>query len=71
MHKKFVFVKPFTSKDGSFKKGDTITVINDHIFFNDGMVVPSYYWLLFDLVEYELNEGFNYLKEITIPYNKA
>lgn len=71
MHKRFVFVKDFSSKDGNFKKGDTVTIINEHIFVNEMMVVPSSYFLLFDLIEYELNEGFKYLKELPILFNKV
>ena len=70
LYKRFRFVKTLKVKEGTFPVGAEITIMNNHIYYNGGMVEPAYYNLLFDLVEYEMNEGFNYLKEIKILYNK-
>lgn len=70
-YKRFRLVKPLKVKEGTLLTGAEITIMNDKIFYNGGVVEPAYYNLLADLVEYEMNEGFNYLREIPIPYNKA
>ena len=69
-YRKYKFVKELTVKEGTFPVGATITVMNGRIFYNDGMIQPHFYDLFYDLLEYETNEGFNYLREIVIPYNK-
>lgn len=69
-YKKFKFVKPLKVKEGEFPVGATITIINDRIYYNDGMIQPQFYNLFYDLIEYETINGFNYLKEMIIPYNK-
>ena len=53
------------------KVGDEVTIMEGRVWFNNGMVQPVYRDLLMDLVEYESNEGWNYLREVPIPYNKA
>lgn len=70
-YKRFRFVKELTIKEGTFPVGGEITVLNDKIYYNGGMVTPLYYSILHDLLEYEFNEGFKYLKEVPIPYNKV
>lgn len=70
MYKKYKFVKPLKVKEGEFPIGATITYMNGRIFYNDGLIQPAFYDLFADLIEYETNEGFNYLREIPIPYNK-
>lgn len=69
--RRFRFVKEFVDKEGKFPVGAEITIHGNNIYYNGGMVSPAYYDLLFDLVEYEIKEGFNYLKEVPIPYNKV
>ena len=70
-YKRFRFVKELKLPEGTFKVGDEITIMEGHVWFNNGMVQPVYRDLLMDLVEYESNEGWNYLREVPIPYNKA
>ena len=70
-YKRFRFVKELKQPEGTFKVGDEITIMEGRLWFNNGMVQPVYRDLLMDLVEYESNEGWNYLREIPIPYNKA
>lgn len=69
-YKRFKFVKDFTQPEGTCKAGDEITIMEGRVWFNSGMVSPTYRDLFMDLVEYESNEGWNYLREIPIPYNK-
>lgn len=69
-YKRYKFVKELKVAEGTFPIGAEITVMNDRIFYNGGMIQPSYYDLFYDLIEYETNEGFKYLKEIPIPFNK-
>ena len=70
-YKRFRFVKELKLPEGTFKVGDEITIMGGRVWFNNGMVQPVYRDLLMDLVEYESNEGWNYLREVPIPYNKA
>lgn len=69
-YRRFKFVKELTVKEGTFPVNATITIMGNRIFYNDGPIQPQFYDLFYDLIEYELNEGFNYLREIPIPYNK-
>lgn len=70
-YKRFKFVKELKQPEGTFKVGDEITIMENRVYYNGGMVQPRFVNLLMDLVEYESNEGWNYLKEIPIPYNKC
>lgn len=70
-YKRFKFVKEMTRPEGTFKAGDEITIMEGRVWYNNGLVQPSYAELMMDLVEYESNEGWNYLLEIPIPYNKV
>lgn len=70
-YRRFKFVKPFSCRLGVLKADDTITIMGNHVFYNDGMIEPQYYGLLLDLIDKEIKEGFNYLIEIPIPYNKV
>lgn len=70
-YKRFRFVKEFTQPEGTFKVGDEVTIYEGRVWFNGGMLQPTYRDLLMDLVEYESNEGWNYLREVPIPYNKV
>ena len=70
-YKRFKFVKELKQPEGTFLVGDEITIMEGRVWYNNGMVQPIYVDLLMDLVEYESNEGWNYLREIPIPYNKA
>lgn len=69
-YRRYRFVKPLSVKEGNFRVNDEITILDGRIYFNGGMVMPTYYNLLSELIEYETNEGFNYLRQVPIPYNK-
>ena len=69
-YRRFRFVKNLTVEEGTFLAGSEITIMGNRIYYNGGMIQPAYYDLFYDLIEYETNEGFNYLREIPIPINK-
>lgn len=71
IYRRFRFVKPFECQYGKLKPGDEITVMNDRLFFNGGMVELQYYNLFMELIYNEIKNGFNYLKEVPILYNKV
>lgn len=68
---RYVFVKELKVDEGTFPVNAQIDVINGRIFYNGGMIQPTFYNLFYDLIEYELIKGFNYLREVPIPYNKV
>lgn len=70
-YKRFKFVKELKQPEGTFKEGDEVTIMEGRVWYNNGMVQPTYRDLLMDLVEYESINGWNYLREIPIPYNKV
>ena len=70
MHKKYVLTKNYTIKDGTLKQGDEITLLRDNIYYNGGMVMPSYYGTILNLVRDEKLRN-EYLKEVSIIYNKV
>ena len=70
MYKRYKFVKELTVEEGTFPIGAEITIMGNRIYYNGGQIQPQFYDLFYDLIEYETNEGFNYLREIPIPYNK-
>lgn len=73
MYKRFIVVKDVGIEgfDQQIKKGSEITIMNDTIYFNGGMVDRMYYDIFRDLIMQEIQEGFHFLKEVTIPYNKV
>lgn len=73
MYRRFKVIKDVGVKgfDQQIKKGTEITVIDDKIYCNGGMVDTMFYDIFFDLVQQELRNGFHFLKEETIPYNKV
>lgn len=73
MYKRFIVVKDIGVEgfDKQIKKGSEITIMNDTIYFNGGMVDSMFYDIFRDLIEQETKNGFHFLKEVTIPYNKV
>ena len=73
MYKKFIVTKDVGIKGFSeqIKKGSEITIMNNTIYFNDGMVDSMFYDIFRELIEQELRDGFVFLKEVPIPYNKV
>lgn len=62
---RFKFVKDFVHPDGTLKKDSTITILGEHVFFNDVQVHPVFYKFLTTLVEEELKKP-NYLREVNV-----
>lgn len=70
-YRRFRFVKPFECQYGKLKAGDEITIMNERLFFNGGIIELQFYNFFMKLIYDEIKNGFNYLKEVPIPYNKA
>jgi hypothetical protein len=70
MYKRFKFVKPYKAFDGVITPGNELTVLNSTIYYNGGMIEPSFYEEFKELVQKEMKKSF-YLKEVPIPYNKV
>lgn len=73
MYRRFIVVKDVGIEgfDQKIKKGSELTIMNSTIYFNGGMVDNMFYDIFLDLINQELNNGFNFLKEVPIPYNKV
>lgn len=71
MYKRFRFVKPYTTFDGTIPVGAELTVMNATIYYNGGMLQPSFYEEFKVLIQKEMKKGYHYLKEVPIPYNKV
>lgn len=68
LHKKYRFIKDLVKPDVVYKKEDTLTVINNNLFYNDMMISPAFYEELMNLIDFETNNGWNYLREVKIEY---
>ena len=73
MYKRFIVIKDVGVEgfDQPIKKGSELTIMNDTIYFNGGMVDNMFYDIFRDLIDQELRDGFHFLNEKTIPYNKV
>ena len=69
MYKRFRFIKPYKTFDGIIPVGGELTVMNATIYYNGGMLEPSFYDEFKDLIQKEMKKPF-YLREVHIPYNK-
>lgn len=67
--KKYVFVKPYHTKEGTIPEGSEIIIFRDTVYFNGGMVHPAYQMVLKNIVEDQNIKG-QYLKEVSIINNK-
>lgn len=70
MYKRFRFIKPYKTFDGTIPVGSELTVMNATIYYNGGMLEPSFYNEFKKLIQKEMKKSF-YLKEVPIPYNKV
>ena len=73
MYKRLIVTKDVGAEriEQPTKKGSDLTIMNDTIYFNGGMVDNMFYDIFRDLIDQELRDGFHFLKEIPIPYNKV
>ena len=73
MYKRFIVIKDVGVEgiEQPIKKGSELTIMNDTIYFNGGMVDSMFYDIFRDLIDQELRDGFYFLKEVPIPYNQA
>ena len=65
MYRRFKFVKAYKTKDGVLPVGGQIDVINDAIYYNGGMIEPSFYDDFKELVMRELEKPF-YLRAVPV-----
>lgn len=67
--KKYVFIKPYGTKEGIIPEGSEIIVFRDIIYLNGGMIHPAYQQVLMNIIS---NNNLNneYLKEVSIIQNK-
>ena len=73
MYKRFIVIKDVGVEglEQPIKKGSELTIMNDTIYFIGGMVDSMFYDIFRDLIDQELRDGFYFLKEVPIPYNKS
>lgn len=67
--RKYVFIKPYSSREGVIPEGSEIIVFRDVVYLNGGMIHPAYQQMLMNIVQ---NENLNkeYLKEVQVIQNK-
>lgn len=67
--RKYVFIQPYSSREGVIPEGSEIIVFRDVVYLNGGMIHPAYQKMLMDIIQ---NEKLNkeYLKEVQIIQNK-
>ena len=67
--RKYVFIKPYNSKEGVIPEGSEIIIFRNVVYLNGGMIHPAYQQTLMDIVT---NKRLNneYLKEVSIIQNK-
>lgn len=70
MYKRFRFVKPYKTFDGTIQPGAELTVLNSIIYYNGGMISPAFYDEFKELILKEMKKQ-HYLREVPIPYNKV
>ena len=70
MYKRFKFVKPYKAFDGVITPGNELTVLNSTIYYNGGMLEPSFYNEFKELIQKKKKKP-HFLKEVPIPYNKV
>lgn len=70
MYKRFRFIKPYKAFDGIIEPGNELTVLNGAIYYNGGMLEPSFYNEFKELIQTEMKKQ-HYLREVPIPYNKV
>lgn len=69
-YRRFKFVRDFEkSATEKISAGSEITVLNDTIFFNGGMITPVNYAFFNSLLAKEIAYPY-YLKEVIIPVDK-
>ena len=73
MYKRFIVIKDVGVEglEQPIKKGSELTIMNDTIYFNGGMVDNMFYDIFRDLIDQELRDRFHFQKEVPIPYNKV
>lgn len=69
MKKKYVFIKKFITNEGYIPEGTEIVFFRDGIYMNGGLLQPSYYNIIQNIIDNDALRK-EYLKECNIIYNK-
>ena len=67
--KRYVFIKPYTTNQGTIGEGSELTLFRGFYYLNGGMVLPAYVKYIDKLMNNPQLRN-EYLKEVVIPYNK-
>lgn len=72
-YRRFRFIKPYIkSETERIPEGSELTIMENRIYFEGGMITPAYYYLMLQLIkDYDEGKEPKYLKEVPIPYNKV
>lgn len=70
-YEKYVFVKEFVNEEGKIPAGSELYVVDNIISLNGGMLPANYQIYFMDLIRYERQHGFNYLRPNKLIYNKC
>jgi hypothetical protein len=69
--RRYKVVKPIKFPEGEISIGTQLDIMYNRLYVNGGMVSPAYYGVLMDIIDNESENGYNYLREVIIPLNKA
>lgn len=70
IQKRYKFIKPYQSIDGTIPVGKQLDVVGENIFFEGWMIEPSFYEEFKQLILREAKKP-HYLRQVPIPYNKV
>lgn len=71
MEEKYTFVKDWLYDGKPIKAGNTIYITHGCVYFNGGLLAPSFQGIFMNLINHEKRNGFNYLKPEQLIYNKC
>lgn len=69
MDKKYIFIKPYVTSEGTIPQNSEITIFRNAVYFNGGMTMPSYARLLKKIVDDEQLHK-EYLRDVKIEKNE-
>lgn len=69
MEKKYIFIKPYTTEQGTIPEGSDIIFFRGRVFINGGMCHPAYESILRNIVEDDALHK-EYLKDFKIEKNE-
>lgn len=69
-HQTFIFKRTYTCQYGKIKSGTELSIVNDTIYINSGMIEPAYYRIFRTLIDNDELRNL-YLVEKPMVYNKV